>query len=272
MNECVLDAINRPAWSKRSARRQLGAGSGFVDAGEAAGLSHVTRELRRRPILDLGIGTGRTVPLLMPLTDDYRAVDYLPAMVEACRRAHPGVSVQLGDARDLRGFPEGHFGLVCFSYNGIDAVSHEDRRRVFRAVRRVLAADGTFLFSTLNLAGPSYRERPWRVRIWGRRSPHRVALSVARQAVGLPRSLSNWLRIRRLAVEGDGYAVAPLSAHRFALLVHYTTLARQRDELREEGFDPDSPAFDSVRGGRVDARSDTSRVDWFTIAARRAAG
>jgi SAM-dependent methyltransferase len=271
MDERVLDNINQPAWSKASARRDLGAGAGFVDPGEAAGLSHVKQDLRGRPILDLGIGTGRTIPLLQPLTEDYRAADYLPSMVEASRQAYPGVRIDLGDARELGDYPDGHFGLVYFSYNGIDAVSHEDRRRVFRAVRRVLAPDGTFLFSTLNLAGPSFRERPWLVRIWGRKWPHRVALGVVRQAVALPESLSNWFRIRRLGAQGDGYAVAPLSAHRFALLVHYTTLARQRDELRDEGFDPESPAFDNVRGGLVDARRDTSSIDWFTIAARRSA-
>lgn len=265
-----LDSINKAIWSGRAVQRELDRTHGFVDPGERAALDHVKASVEGKPVLDLGVGTGRTIPLYRGLSDDYRAADYLPEMVATCRKAHPGVSVDLADARDLVRYPEAHFGLVNFSYNGIDAVSHEDRRLVFRAVRRVLRPDGVFLFSTLNLLGPSYRDRPWHWRLWGSRTPHRVALAVVRQAVGFPGSLLHWVQRGRLREIGDGYAHAPISAHGYALLVHYTTLARQLDELAQSGFDPTSAVFDSVRGERVGPDTDTSHVDWFTIAARLA--
>jgi SAM-dependent methyltransferase len=240
----------------------------FTDPGERAAFDHVRELVRGKPILDIGVGTGRTVPLLTPLTTDYRGIDYLPAMVEATHRRYPDVRVDVGDARSLTGCPEGHFGLVTFSFNGIDAVSATDRRLVFRAVRRVLAPSGLFFFSTLNLDGPTYRERPWRIRVWPTRNPARFAWRLARSIALAPLDMVNWMKIREMGERGPGYAVAPLSAHHYGVIAHYTTLARQLDELAEEGFERDAVTFESKRGARVSAGDDTSAADWFHLVAR----
>ena len=92
---------NQATWSKASSRRALDSVVRFTDPGERAALDLIREEIRKKPILDVGVGTGRTIPLLSPLTADYRALDYLPAMVEASRRRYPGVRIDLGDARDL---------------------------------------------------------------------------------------------------------------------------------------------------------------------------
>jgi SAM-dependent methyltransferase len=237
----------------------------FTDPGERAALLLVGDRVRDKPILDLGVGTGRTVPLLSPLTHDYRAIDFVPAMVEATRAKHPQLNVAEGDARNLSGCPSGHFALVYFSFNGIDAVSAADRRLVFRSVRRVLAPGGYFVFSTLNIDGPSYRERPWRVRFWPTRNPLVHAARIGRLLIDAPTDLANWRRLQGSCESGPGWAVAPLSAHHYGILAHYTTLARQLDELQEEGFARDCPVFESVRGARVSPADDTSHADWFTL-------
>jgi len=266
----IQDDLNQSTWSKGASRRDLARGAAFTDAGERAALDYVLDKVRGKPILDLGVGMGRTVPLLMPLTSDYRGLDYLPTMVEASRRAHPQAKIDVGDARFLTGYPDGHFGMVTFSFNGIDAVSAGDRRLVFRAVRRVLAPNGFFFFSTLNIDGPSYRERPWKIRVWPTRNPVRYAWHVMRQIAGSPLDVINWLKIRDGGERGQGYAVAPLSAHHYGVLAHYTTLKRQLEELSEEGFAKDSAVFENSRGARVSSTDDTSKVDWFHIVAMRA--
>lgn len=264
------DRRNQATWITRAARDELDLNQLYTDAGERAAIEHVRDEVRGKPILDLGVGMGRTIPILKPLAGDYRAIDYMPLMVRICRERHPEASVDLGDARVLEGFPPGHFGLVQFSYNGIDAVSAADRKLVFQAVRRVLAPGGLFLFSTLNLDGPGYRVRPWHLDVPRTGNFFRDAVGLVRALRWAPVHLVNWLRLRHLCEQGVGYAVAPLSAHHWGIVAHYTTLQRQLDELEREGFDRDAMVFDNKEGSRVTAGDDTSRFDWFHFVARRA--
>lgn len=261
-------ALNQATWQKRSASRDLDGVAAYTDRGERAALERIAEEVRGRPILDLGVGTGRTVRLLRPLTQEYFSLDLSPLMVEIARARYPGVRVDLADARTLEGYPSGHFALVNFSWCGIDAMPPGDRRAVLEAARRVLAVDGFFVHSVLNLDGPSFRERPWRLRFWPTKNPVRLALGALGQLAGMPLNLRNWLRIRHAGECGPGYAVAPLSAHRYSILAHFTTLERQLLELEEFGFDP-TVVFESRHGRCVLNGDDSSATDWFHIVARR---
>ncbi len=263
------EALNLTTWSKPAVVRELDSLAECTDPGERAALDHIGEEIRGKPILDLGVGTGRTIPILQPLASEYRALDCSTVMVAVCRQRFPGVKVNLCDARDLSPYPSDHFGLVNFAFNGIDAVPLSDRRCVFRAVRGVLRPGGIFLFSALNIEGPSYRERPWRLRVWPTRNPVRAAWAVARQTAGMAIDFGNWLSIRGKGQAGPGFALAPLSAHHYGILAHFTSLARQLDELEEEGFAPGVAVFESRRGRRVALRDDTSKSDWFHFVARR---
>jgi SAM-dependent methyltransferase len=151
------DRINQKAWRSRSARRRYGTASDWTDPGEAAAMAWLAEEVRGQPVLDVGVGGGRTVPLLRAVSDDYTAVDYMPEMVDLCRRNHPGVRVLQMDARDLSRFADRSFALVMFSFNGIDAVDYAGRLAILREFARVLRPGGVVLFSTHNRQGPSYR-------------------------------------------------------------------------------------------------------------------
>jgi SAM-dependent methyltransferase len=177
------------------------------------------------------------------------------------------VRVDLGDARTLDGMPDAHFGLVTFAWNGIDAVSHADRARVLAAVRRVLAPGGMFFFSTLNLDGPDVRERPWHVPLEPTRNPLVMSIRAARAARYVAKFMVNWVRLLPMIERGPGYAVAPLGAHDFSILAHYTTLERQFDELDEAGFSRDALAFASVTGERIYPGDDTRDVSYFHLVA-----
>jgi len=262
------DALNRSTWSQRSSRKWLDATRDFTDAGERVALELVRGEVRAKPILDLGVGTGRTIPMLAPLTNEYVAVDYLPEMVETCRDRFPHVSVELGDARSLDGHASAHYGLVHFSFNGIDAVDHDERARVLSEMRRVVRDDGVVLFSTLNIEGPAYRERPWVPQAATKCSLPRAAARVARAWAAVPLDFARWVRIRAHGAEGPGWSVAPLSAHHYGVLAHFTTLSRVLEELEDARLDHDVVVLENEHGKCVWAGDDLSNVSWFHIVAR----
>jgi len=264
----LQDDLNRSTWSMSSSRRWLDSVREFTDPGERAVLELVRDRARGKPILDIGVGTGRTVPMLAPLTSDYRAVDYLASMVDACRARHPHVRVELGDARALDGVADGFFGLVSFSFNGIDAVGHEDRTRVLAEMRRVARRDGVVVFSTLNMDGPSYRERPWVPRPATQCSLPRAAARTARAIASVPFDIARWMRVHPGALRGDGWAIAPLSAHHYGVLAHFTTLERQLEELANAGLDRDVIVVESEHGARVLPGQDTAASAWFHFIAR----
>lgn len=214
---------------------------GWSDQGELGALLAVADTVRGGAILDLGVGAGRTVALLRLLSADYVAIDYTPEMVDLCRLRHPGVDVRQGDARELIGIADNSVRLVCFSHNGIDAVDHADRQRVLAEVARVLRPDGRAVLSTLNLDGPLYGcdpsnapTMPW---LPGSLVPLAEGIPPPPDDGRIGRAVANWRRLRRLAVTGDGWAVAALPAHEFGLLTHFTTLEHACAEFAAHGLD-----------------------------------
>jgi SAM-dependent methyltransferase len=102
-------------------------------------------------ILDLGVGGGRTTPYLSGRASRYVGVDYVPAMVEACRTKFPGLEFALADAANLTAFADASFDAVVFAFNGIDFVLPEaSRRRCLEHIHRVLKPGGVLIFSSHN--------------------------------------------------------------------------------------------------------------------------
>jgi SAM-dependent methyltransferase len=267
-------SLNRDTWSTDATTQEFAALEGWISAGERRALLAVAPRVREEPALDVGVGAGRTVSLVRLLTDDYVAVDYAAAMVEACRRNHPGVDVRLADARDLSGFADERFGFVLFSFSGIDAVNHADRRAVLDELHRVLRPGGWLTFSTHNQDGPSHRAVPWRGPAFEAPGWYRALRWLARlplEAGRHRRSWANWLRNRRLDVAGDGWSVRASAPHDFGIVIHYVTLRALLDELAVVGFTA-VEVYDSERGDRVEPGVDTSDVHAFHVVAQRPAG
>ena len=141
----LMDEINRATWAKKANVHTFARAEGWTDPGERAAIERVVSDVRGQPILDLGVGGGRTVPLLRSLSANYTAIDYTPQLVLACQEKYPTARVLLGDARDLSAFGSDTFKLVVFSFNGIDAVNPDDRGKVLRETFRVLQKGGILL-------------------------------------------------------------------------------------------------------------------------------
>lgn len=265
----TYDLLNKAVWGQRRNVAEYAAREGFIDEGERALFAHVEPLVRGQPILDLGVGAGRTVPLLHPLASRYVALDYAPAMVESCRQRFPEIDVRVGDARDLSMFANESFRLVTFSYNGIDAIDHEGRSRVLAEVHRVLESGGLFWFSTLNIDGGARLFSPWWPE-WPEWNGHRLrfAARLCWALARVPRLVRNRARIRSQFSYGDGWCIETLAAHGYRLLMHYTSLECVRRELKHAGFRTDALVLDQATGQPVAPGKERDPF-WFQVLARK---
>jgi len=216
---------------------------GWLEEGERVALLRVAPQVRARPILDIGVGLGRTSSLLRLVSDSYVGLDYSPEMVALCSQLHPDVDVRLGDARDLSMFADGSFELVFFSNYGVDAIDASGRRSFLNEANRVLRDGGLLVHNTLNKEGRLYGETPWQLHAPGQR-PDLSARRVAgwcwhnlKDPMRAPRRYRNWFANRRSTSDHGGWAMGQFSAHDFSLIVHFITLGQLRSELDETGFD-----------------------------------
>ncbi|KWW35981.1 class I SAM-dependent methyltransferase [Cupriavidus metallidurans] len=264
------DTINRKAWRSWGARRWFKILSDWTDPGEAAALAFVADAVRDTPILDVGVGGGRTVPMLRKLSQHYEAIDYMPEMVEICQHNHPDIRVSQMDARDLSAFEDNTFGLVVFSFNGIDAVDYAGRRAVLAEFARVLRPGGMLVFSTHNLHGPTYRENLTqflRLPAWSN-NPIRLGFNVARTVVNLPLATINFLRNSQLNREFDGYAVRVCAAHKFGIVIVYTDVPTQLRELKAFGLQTEA-VFGNLNDKAFQPGDPLDDVNWFHFVARK---
>ena len=106
-------------------------------------------------MLDIGVGGGRTTSYFAPFVREYIGIDYSASMIETCIAkfavVHKHASFKVCDVRTMNGFAEDSFDFVLFSYNGIDSLSHVDRRLALKEIKRVVKDGGTFVFSTHNV-------------------------------------------------------------------------------------------------------------------------
>jgi SAM-dependent methyltransferase len=240
---------------------------GYTDAGEAAALGLVG-EWARGAVLDIGVGGGRTAGLLAPSARSYVGVDVSPEMVALARQRFPETDLRVGDACDLAGLPDGHFDLVLFSYNGLDALDHADRSRALAAMARVVAPEGRVLFSSLNLDGVSFDERPWRLSggLLSARSRYHLGFA-ARHPVSVVRSVHNYRRTRRQAEDGSGWGRRPMRAHEFRFVVHFATMEETVAEARAAGLE--AVAAFSEDGAALDRGAAHTSADYVHFICRR---
>jgi SAM-dependent methyltransferase len=223
------------------------------------------------------VGTGRTVPLMALLTDDYVGIDVSDEMVSACRRNYPDKDIRIGDARTLSDFQDENFDLVLFSFNGIDALEDRYRKEVLRAVHRVLDTDGLFLFSSLNKDGCIYAESPLQTHRPGQ-PRDRSATAAAhllwrngRDPLRLPRRYRNWRRTRLQTVDVDGWGTSALATSDFTYIAHFTTLSRLREEVSRARFDI-VQIYGSDTGHRpIPTEKDATSDRYLYVLARKAA-
>lgn len=259
-----VDSINMRTMTDASVVAHYARPWGLSPA-ELTCFTRIADEARGRPILDIGVGGGRTVEALRAISDDYTGIDYSPDMVAACRRRFPGVSFEHADARALTQLADGSVFLAVFSCNGIGMVSHEDRLLILREVQRVLQPGGVFVFSTHNRNSPEYRRGFRFPALQWSAHPLRLLVRSARFARDTMTRLRNRRRFRPLEVHAEHYAVINDVCHDYGTMLYYVTLEQQRRQLVEAGFAAEVEAYD-LDGARI---HDDTRHDSIALIARK---
>jgi SAM-dependent methyltransferase len=227
---------------------------------ERAALATVADASRGKRILDLGVGAGRTVPALRALSEHYVGVDYVPEMVARCRDRFPDVRFEVADARSLTAFADQSFDLIVFACNGISMVTHEGRLAILKEVRRLLAHNGHFIFSTYNRHNKAH-ERFFTLPDFSMSyHPLRFAVRAVRFGANTAYSFYNRVRFARHEVRTDEYSIINDRCHHYRTMLYYIYPHHQFAQLRAVGFDKAPTLFDQ-RGQSV---PETSMDDSLT--------
>lgn len=205
---------------------------------ERAVLGRLAGRLPQIDMLDLGAGTGRCGWTFAPLVRRYVGLDYSPRMIEGARERlgdESNVELLVGDARDLSPV-EGEFDFILFSFNGIDAVSPDDRLRVLDQVRGKLRPGGLFQFSSHSLGTlPFDLRRPLSPRFGNMRAYRAYAAIMGVRYARRIRRINRDLDLR--TARRRGWTVTPSMAHDFGIRDCYVDPEFQVGQLREHGFD-----------------------------------
>ncbi|MEX3760303.1 class I SAM-dependent methyltransferase [Paraburkholderia phenoliruptrix] len=267
-SQSELDRINRVAWNSRDAARVFTADKTFSDAGEEAAFDWLAPRCSGAPLLDIGIGTGRTIPLMLAMSNDYTGVDYTPKLLEMASSRYPGRDLRHMDARDMSELPSDHYGLAAFSWNGIDCVDYGDRVKILKEMYRVVRPGGYVFFSSHNRGGPGYRENIWQLLPHFTFNPLKLGWRTLRSMRRFQLGTLNYVRNVKLNRDYGGYSVKTAAAHNFGIVIVYTTLGEQRRQLAEVGLQCDA-VFDSCTGNRIADDVNESDAWWFHFIAHK---
>ena len=202
---------------------------------EAEILQELRDDLPNFRMLDIGVGAGRTTQHFAEVVREYVGIDYSTAMIEVCKTKFPQYRLEVADARDLSMFENGYFDFVLFSFNGIDAVGHDDRLIIMREIRRVLRKGGYFCFSSLNLN--SRRLRP--------------VIKFYKDPILMTFDVYNFILNSNLrSNKKNGHEMIFLKDRDFFGRLYYITPSEQLRQLETVGF-VDTVAYDFQSGKRV---------------------
>lgn len=213
-------------------------------------------ELKTAIFLDIGIGGGRTTHFMAPLVRKYYGVDYSIMFVDHVAneyRSTEKVLIEFGDARELK-YPDDSFDFILFSFNGIDCVGFEDRKKILAECYRLLKPKGHFWFSFHNIYSlPKLYSFQWP------RNPFNWPKEWKRSAT------VKKLNGHRTQYEDRDYCILRDGADFFETEVMYLKPSLQISLLRETGFG-EVKLYHAQNGNALsEAEAKNRDIDWIYV-------
>ena len=254
-----IDRINQKTMSEAVAEYTWGT---ELSKAEKAALNHVTGATDK-PILDIGVGAGRTVAALREVSKDYIGVDYVSEMVEECKKKFPDVQFEQGDARNLISFNDNYFHTIMFSMNGISMVDHHGRLEILKEAYRLLRPGGVFLFSTYNKDNPIHKKLFRFPEFMFSFNPLKLGVRGIRYTYNLMIAMKNRFKFRKHEIHTSEYSMVNDVCHNYATMLYYISQSNQFAQLVSAGFDKNIVVFD-LSGNIVNG--DSSSGSLFYVA------
>jgi ubiquinone/menaquinone biosynthesis C-methylase UbiE len=239
----IVDAVNRRTMLSQDGVNTYSWQSDLTPP-ERAALDLLAAEIQGQPVLDLGVGGGRTTGHLLERGGDYTGIDYSETMLATCRKKFPDLRLIHGDARSMPQFRDASFAVVFFSCNGIGMVDHEGRLKILREVHRILRPGGAFVFSFHNQNSREHSEGMQLPPFEFSANPARLAVRVARFLYQTGLRIFNYSRFSKHDVRLPDYSIINDRCHHYATMLYYISLQNQRKQLEAAGFAPGALAFD----------------------------
>jgi len=222
----------------------------YLDKPELALLYKLEGRLRSMKMLDIGVGGGRTTHFFAGRVASYTGIDYSESMIKACTERFPQEKFLICDVRNMDIFDDNSFDLVLFSFNGLDSLSHEDRLKALKEIKRVCRKEGIFFFSTHNL---NYIDEVFRFK-W---------------SISLILTLSNIRKYLLLRMKNNKnrlttmkYATVIDGTHNFNIASYYILADEQVDQLSALGF-KNIKIFSSIHGLEMENNFDVAKEPWL---------
>ena len=226
---------------------------------EAAILEKHRLFLSHARMLDIGVGAGRTTHHFGPVVKTYLGVDFSPSMIAKCQEIFGNrYAFEILDIRDLYLWEANRFDFVLFSFNGLDNLSHQDRLTALAEIKRILAPDGLFCFSSHNMRSLKklfhFRKSFNPFITWKRYRKH----------AKLVRLNGNLREIRR-----NPFAIIDDGAHEFRVKNYFIYPENQTEQLRAAGY-ADIAAYASNTGAELDLEGElcTAEDEWIYFTCR----
>ncbi len=213
--------------------------------------------LKHAKLLDIGIGGGRTTAFLIDKCKIYTGIDYSKGFVDTVKQKYPGADIHLMDARDLIGIESNSCDLVNFSFNGIDYVGLEDRKKILSEVFRVLKPNAIFFFSTHNKDHKTFDQFPWL-------DKNNNFITNLKTFIKLLPFLPRHFSKKNEEIRLNDHAVINDSAHNFGLLTFYASPKFLKKQLIEHHFS--EITLFSKNGEAV---NDDKLDDWIFVTCKR---
>ena len=157
-------------------------------------------------------------------------IDYSGRMVAAARKRpilqqFKHAQFKEMDVRFMQALPDNYYDFILFSYNGLDYVSHEDRKIAIEEIKRVGKPGSIFVFSSHNLY---YLNKMYSITVY--RNPRKLTYQFYRYAKLLQYNGSAKKYMKK------PYAIVNDGSERFGLKTYYIKPEEQIRILQRSGF------------------------------------